>query len=151
MWIVRSHWLLRRGNDSTHYSGQGQTSLFSCAEPNANDLKCLFELISIRFGAWKSDVWPTIACKNYWDKQFVSPLPLITRGSCPPPPCAMLLKRFWDRRTSDNMFSTLPMGEGGIHVKNITKCEESHYFCTRSVYIVSSYRNCNTFFPLYSK
>ena len=31
--------------------GLGQTSLFSCAEPNANDLKSLFELISIRFGA----------------------------------------------------------------------------------------------------
>ena len=35
--------------------GLGQTSLFSCAEPNANDLhiKSLFELISIRFGARK--------------------------------------------------------------------------------------------------
>ena len=31
--------------------GLGQTSLISCAERNANDLKSLFGLISIRFGA----------------------------------------------------------------------------------------------------
>ena len=30
--------------------GLGQTSNFSCAEPNANDLNSLFELICIRFG-----------------------------------------------------------------------------------------------------
>jgi hypothetical protein len=55
----------------------------------------------------------------YW------PSPSCNNGSCPPPPCAMLLKRFWGQGLSNNMLSTLLMGGGG------PKCEESHYFCTR--------------------
>jgi hypothetical protein len=51
----------------------------------------------------------------YW------PSPSCNNGSAPPPPCAMLLKRFWGQGLSNNMFSTLLMGEGGTHVKKITK------------------------------
>ena len=38
-----------RDNDSKK-KGLVQTSNFSCAEPNVNDLSSLFELICIRFG-----------------------------------------------------------------------------------------------------
>ena len=36
---------------------QGQTSNFSCAEPNVNELSSLFHFVCIRFGTWKVRPW----------------------------------------------------------------------------------------------
>jgi hypothetical protein len=74
----------------------------------------------------------TIACKNCWDKQFIGPLPPVTIVLAPPPsPLCNVVKTILRSWLIKYYVFNIVNGEGGTHVKKITKMWRCHYFCTR--------------------